>query len=175
MPSQSRPSPWSLILAFEVTAGTLLTHRAPFDPGRLVFSAWLRGVRVPGLASGLGGTVVERADSSALARAPGQGPYRGSAAAIGEVRDVALPVEAFDTLGARLRATGLPERTPNVRGRVDTSDRWIAHRLSLVWDDLPPVQLVAHAMSSGYEGPDAAAVEALFEHLVALGRGAATR
>jgi hypothetical protein len=172
MPGPEFASPYSLVLSFEQTAGPLPAARAPFDPGTLVRAIWLRAVRLPGVAGGFGGTVVERAE-----RAPQEGEregalYRARSARGGSVRDVVLPLSALDELARHLRAAGLPDRVPNVRARVDTSDGWIVRRLSVSWDDLPPVQFIALAMSSGYDGPDGPAVEGLFAHLVALSRDA---
>jgi len=174
MTPRFRPRPVSLVLSYEETAGALLAAHAPFDPGSLVRAIWLRAARLPGFTEGFGGTVLDRGDPATEDEPSTAGPYRARLTAA-RVRDIVLPLPALDLLTERIRATGLPERVPSLRARVDTSDGWAAHRLSLVWDDLPPVQLVAHAMSSGYEGPDAAAVDALFRHLVALGRSAATR
>lgn len=168
-------SPWSLTLAFEMTAGPLLAPRAPFHAGSLVFAIWLRGVRMPGIATGVGGTVLQRPGLPGRHAATGAAVPTGEFAAAASVRDVVLPLEALDALAVRLRATGLPGRTPSVTARVDTSETWIAHQLTVTWDDLPPAHLVLHTGVVGYEGPDAPAVEALFDHLVALGRGAPAR
>lgn len=147
--SMMPPDLYALSLSVQVSSGPLLSHRDGFSAGSLDRVIWLRGVRLPGVVAGLSATVVDRETSLPL-------------------RDLELSVAAMDDLGALIRALGLPARVPAVKGRVDTSDGWTDLCLTLTWNEQPPVQFTVHAMSSGYEGPDAMALRALLAALSSL-------
>jgi hypothetical protein len=110
---------------------------------------WFRGVRLPRLPSGIGVTVADRLQPP---------PFR----------DVTLPADAVDRVAGCLRAAGLPDRAPIVEGIVDTSDVWQALRVTVAWNDRPPITVIVEAMSSGYRGPDAALLRALVGGVQAL-------
>lgn len=143
------PDPYILSLSVQVSSGPVIGHPGEFHAGGLDRTIWLHGVRLPGIAAALAATVVDREASPQLC-------------------DLEIPVAAMDDLGGLIRATGLPDREPRVKGRIDTSDRWNELRLTLTWNERAPVQCVVQAMSSGFEGPDAAALDALLTALSGL-------
>ena len=66
-------------------------------------------------------------------------------------------------------ALGFPPKTPDVKERVDTSDSWWEVLLR-IRRDAQMGELDLSLMASGYEGPDAARLEELFDAvLVAAG------
>ena len=143
------PALYGLTVTLHLASGAMAVHRRDLRAGGLDFVLWLRGVRIPGLASSVVATVVDRDASPPL-------------------RDVELPVAVLDELATLLADAGGPARAPRVNGRVDTSDGWCELRLALTVNDQPTVHVAIDAMSSGYEGPDAAALRALCARLVAL-------
>ncbi len=143
------PDLYGLTLTLHVSSGPMQVHRSDLRAGALDFVLWLRGVRLPSLTPSVVATVLDRDASPQL-------------------RDVDLPVAVLDELGALLRAAGVPARAPRLKGRIDTSDVWTELRLAVTWNDQTTLHVAVDAMSSGYDGPDAAALRALCARLVAL-------
>jgi hypothetical protein len=82
-------------------------------------------------------------------------------------REFSATREQFQDLGRATVEAGLTERVPNVEQVVDTSDRfaWI---LLHVAHDRGTQTLTLGLMSSGYQGPDAAALQRFFDVLLSL-------
>ncbi len=68
---------------------------------------------------------------------------------------------------AQLKALGIPGRTPEVEGVVDTSDSW-AHLFFRVMGEQDSMALDIHMQSSGFDGADAEGLRTLFRQLFAL-------
>ncbi|HEV3144419.1 MAG TPA: hypothetical protein VGZ47_11080 [Gemmataceae bacterium] len=78
---------------------------------------------------------------------------------------VEVPFAAAQNVAARLREFGLPGRTPQVEGVVDTSDTWcnISLHVRNLEQDGNFTLCLAH---SGYEGDDAERFEQLLQSLL---------
>jgi hypothetical protein len=98
--------------------------------------------------------------------------FRGEMTAFEDGEDARLrrptPTEAdVRSLIGALKAAGFPARLPAVSGNVDTSEVWSRNLLEV--DDNGKVQrLVLDLMATGYDGPDRAAVQALFARLFTI-------
>jgi hypothetical protein len=73
-------------------------------------------------------------------------------------RQVPLRQEQFDALVRALEATGIEQRVPKVDGKIDTSDS-SARLLMHVAHEKGSRLLDVDLLSSGYEGPDAPALQ----------------
>lgn len=84
----------------------------------------------------------------------------GGSVAVGDraLSEFKLGAEPFQRLCAALEQTGIESRVPKVDGKIDTSDR--AARLLLhVATEKGSRTLDVDLLSSGYEGPDAPALQ----------------
>jgi hypothetical protein len=68
---------------------------------------------------------------------------------------------------AQLKALGIPGRTPEVEGVIDSSDSW-AHLFFRVLGEQDSMALDINMQSSGFNGADAEGLRTLFRQLFAL-------